>query len=99
MATYSYDYMYTIILWAHRRTAGTPVGGGQADTPAGAILLMDIYIYAYATGGGGYGGSPTWRQGRCISKLYFLWPPHDTAGTLRYYTTVLHFELQSRFPS
>jgi hypothetical protein len=40
------------------RTAGAPAGGGKADTPAGAVLLMDLHACAVGEGEHGDGGSP-----------------------------------------
>ena len=42
--------------------AGTPADGGQADTPAAAMLIMDIR--AHAMGEGGHGGSPNAKAGK-----------------------------------
>jgi hypothetical protein len=50
-----------------RRAAGgldTPVGSGQADTPAGATTPQGgIHDYAMGEGGYGHGGSPIGEAG------------------------------------
>jgi hypothetical protein len=62
-------YLYCVY-YSNRRTAGTPAGGGRADTPEGAIVLMSILIHACAMEGRGIRREPpTRRQGRCINNF------------------------------
>jgi hypothetical protein len=65
-----YIYIYYSVA-GHQRTADTPAGGGRADTPAGGrqagipagATILRMGIHAYATGKGGYGGSPNVETG------------------------------------
>jgi hypothetical protein len=50
-----------------RRTGDTPAGGGQAETPVGAIHMLQLGMRAHAMGEGNDAeGAPSGRQGRCM---------------------------------